>query len=93
MTHTESRAEPPPEAFADAHAIEVLARESAERVVEALELQAERDGEAVYEHLRARWCRYGCCTIFHEVMGHDIWLRTREQAIAYVTAKKLGSPW
>jgi hypothetical protein len=77
-------------ASADQHAIEVLAREAAERIIEALELRAERDGEAHYEHLMAKRCR---CFLFYEVAGEDAWLKTREQAIAYVAAHKAGSVW
>lgn len=76
------------------HAIEVLSRESAERIVLGLEIAAEREGEAHYEHLTARWCTDdGCSAIFSEVLGENSLYRTREQAIAYVAAHKRGSVW
>jgi hypothetical protein len=81
-------------ASADRHAIEVLAREAADRIIEAMELRAERDGRAVYEHLEARRCHL-CdrCFLFYEVAGEDAFYKTREQAIQYVAAHKAGSVW
>jgi hypothetical protein len=72
----------------------VLAREAAERIVLALEVQCERDGRAVYEHLEARRCHLcDMCILFYEVAGEDAWYKTREQAIQYVAAHKAGSVW
>lgn len=77
------------------------ADQAAEHMLLALEVQCERDGEAHYESLTALRCRRlhpdfasGCTVLlFYEGIGDTRWLRTREQALAYIAAKKRGVPW